>query len=356
MMVKFPGRTIAEAITLGKEISRQYSTTLPSPMSLAYEKVYCPFLLQQTKHYAGVKYTEDDADKKLDVKGMESVRRDVVPLVQTLISEVLWHLLVRGDMQAAIQATKRTIAALLNDQIDMSQLIVTKALWRGNTAADYTAKQAHTELAERIKKRDPTRSIVPGQRLSFVYVQTGKGARQHEQSEEPMYSLQQGLPLDLELYLNNLLKKPLLRLFCLPGLLGTREHAEKALFTGEHMRAPKRNIMSPSKPGLSLYFQAKQETRCVSCRRAIQRKEAQRPAPGLCDECLPLRPLVMCRTLRDLGEQEQQWHSLNAQCARCQGHRQEIICTNGECRVFWTKLKVGMRTNSLTNELRALDW
>jgi DNA polymerase delta subunit 1 len=42
------------------------------------------------------------------------------------------------------------IAELLQNKVDMSQLVITKALAK----ADYAAKQAHVELAERMKQRD----------------------------------------------------------------------------------------------------------------------------------------------------------------------------------------------------------
>ena len=46
--------------------------------------------------------------------------------------------------------TKQTIADLLQNKVDMSQLVITKALAK----ADYAGKQAHVELAERMKQRD----------------------------------------------------------------------------------------------------------------------------------------------------------------------------------------------------------
>ena len=45
------------------------------------------------------------------------------------------------------------ISNLLQNKIDMSKLVITKALTR--TADNYANKQAHVELAARIKKRDP---------------------------------------------------------------------------------------------------------------------------------------------------------------------------------------------------------
>ena len=48
---------------------------------------------------------------------------------------------------------KMQISNLLQNKIDMSKLVITKALTR--TADNYANKQAHVELAARIKKRDP---------------------------------------------------------------------------------------------------------------------------------------------------------------------------------------------------------
>jgi DNA polymerase delta subunit 1 len=42
------------------------------------------------------------------------------------------------------------IADLLQNKVDMSQLVITKALAK----TDYANKQAHVELAERMKVRD----------------------------------------------------------------------------------------------------------------------------------------------------------------------------------------------------------
>lgn len=48
---------------------------------------------------------------------------------------------------------KQTISDLLVNNIDLSMLVVTKAL--SAKADEYKAKQAHVCLAERMQKRDP---------------------------------------------------------------------------------------------------------------------------------------------------------------------------------------------------------
>ena len=51
---------------------------------------------------------------------------------------------------------KQIIADLLQNKVDMSQLVITKALAK----ADYAGKQAHVELAERMRQRDAGMSSV----------------------------------------------------------------------------------------------------------------------------------------------------------------------------------------------------
>lgn len=270
LMILMPGRTVSEAMALARAISASITASLPAPMQFAYEKIYCPFLLQQNKKYAGVMYGDsaDPARAVLDVKGMESVRRDIIPLVRRLMETVLRELLVDRDLGGAVATTKRCIGALLADRFTLHDLLITKALWRGTDAAAYGAKLAHIELAEKLRRRYPGREIALGQRVSYVLTQGEKGVKQWQQSEEPGYVDEKSLPLDLELYVANFLQKPLVRLFALPGLLGSADKATKTLFSGEHMRAVKRGAPSAEK-GLGAFFKREAGARCAHCKRPI---------------------------------------------------------------------------------------
>lgn len=66
---------------------------------------------------------------------------------------------------------KQTIADLLQNKIDMSQLVITKAL----SKVDYAGKQAHVELAERMRKRDAGSAPSLGDRVAYVIVKGAKG-------------------------------------------------------------------------------------------------------------------------------------------------------------------------------------
>ena len=55
--------------------------------------------------------------------------------------------IVHRNPEGAIQHVKQTISDLLCNRVDISQLVITKELTK--TGDDYTAKQAHVELAEK---------------------------------------------------------------------------------------------------------------------------------------------------------------------------------------------------------------
>lgn len=59
----------------------------------------------------------------------------------------MWSGYVYRDTEAAAEYAKQMISDLLCNRVDISQLIITKELTR--TDGEYTAKQAHVELANR---------------------------------------------------------------------------------------------------------------------------------------------------------------------------------------------------------------
>lgn len=211
---------------------------------------------------------------------MESVRRDVVPLVRVLMDRVLHALLVERNMPAAVDITKATIRDVLSDAaFPLYDYVVTKALWRGVDSTQYGMKLAHIAFAEKMRRRHPSRAIVLGQRVSYVFVQAEKGAKQWQQTEDPFYVLSHSLPLDLDLYVSSYVQKPLVRLFALPGLMGSAEKATKALFTGEHMRSVKK--AGPSvQTGLGAFFKKQEGARCSHCKRPITTPAAGSKAPS----------------------------------------------------------------------------
>ena len=68
---------------------------------------------------------------------------------------------------------KQVISDLLQNKVDLSQLVISKAL--SKSGEEYAGKQAHVELAERMKKRDAGSAPAMGDRVAYVIVKASKG-------------------------------------------------------------------------------------------------------------------------------------------------------------------------------------
>ena len=77
-------------------------------------------------------------------------------------------------------------------------------------------------------KRDAATAPVVGERVAFVIIKGAKGAKANEKAEDPIYALENNLPIDAQHYLEHHLELPLMRIF--EPILG--EKRAKSLFTG----------------------------------------------------------------------------------------------------------------------------
>jgi DNA polymerase delta subunit 1 len=170
VMVKFGVKTVQEAMALGKEASEFISKGFKKPIKLEFEKVYCPYLLMSKKRYAGLLWTNPDHSDKIDAKGIETVRRDNCPLVKEVINNCLKMILLKRNYPVAIEYAKGVISDLLQNRIDLSLLVITRGLGKnagkigedGKKDIQYHAKQAHVELAEKMRMRDEATAPNPG--------------------------------------------------------------------------------------------------------------------------------------------------------------------------------------------------
>ena len=69
------------------------------------------------------------------------------------------------------------------------------------------------ELAERMKQRDAGSAPALGDRVAYVIIKGIKGAAAYEKSEDPIYVLENNIPIDTKYYLDNQLSNPLMRIF-----------------------------------------------------------------------------------------------------------------------------------------------
>uniref|UniRef100_A0AAZ3PFM3 DNA polymerase n=1 Tax=Oncorhynchus tshawytscha TaxID=74940 RepID=A0AAZ3PFM3_ONCTS len=308
VMVKLGVDTVSRAMEVGREAAEWVSSHFTPPIKLEFEKVYYPYLLINKKRYAGLYFSSSaDTHDKMDCKGIETVRRDNCTLVANLINTCLQTILIDRDPQGAVAHAKEVISDLLCNRIDISQLVITKELTR--TAQEYAAKQAHVELAERMKKRDAGSAPQLGDRVPYVIIKAAKGVAAYMKSEDPIYVLENNIPIDTQYYLEQQLSKPLLRIF--EPILGESK-AESVLLKGDHTRC--KTVLTSRVGGLMAF--ATKRSACIGCR----------------------------AVLKDDGERdtlEERFSRLWTQCQRCQGSlHEDVLCTSRDCPIFYMRKKV----------------
>lgn len=327
VMVKFGVDTVAEAMKLGEEAANYVSQKFVKPIKLEFEKVYFPYLLINKKRYAGLYFTRPEKHDKMDCKGIETVRRDNCPLVARLMNECLQKILIERDPTGAMNYAKQNISDLLCNRIDISQLVITKELTK--TDKDYTAKQAHVELANKMKKRDAGSAPKLGDRVPYVIVSAAKGTPAYQKAEDPIYVLENNIPIDANYYLTNMLAKPLLRIF--EPILGESK-AESTLLRGEHTLT---KTVVTSKVGALSAFTKKRAT-CIGCKVPLNKD-----GDAVCHHCKDKMSAIYQKQISQLSALEEKFSRLWTQCQRCQGSRhEEVLCTSRDCPIFYMRKKV----------------
>ncbi|KAK5092634.1 DNA-directed DNA polymerase delta [Lithohypha guttulata] len=272
VMVKFGEKDLAKVMALGEEAANYVSSKFIKPIKLEFEKVYFPYLLINKKRYAGLYWTTPEKYDKMDTKGIETVRRDNCRLVQVVIETVLRKILMDRDVDAAQDYVRETISSLLQNKVDLSMLVITKQY----TKHEYDNKQAHVELAKRIEKRGGT-SAALGDRIAYVIVKGRGDSKAYEKSEDPIFVLENNIPIDTKYYLDNQLSNPLGRIF--EPILG--EKKANSLLAGDHTRSI--SVAAPTMGGL-MKFTKKTQT-CMGCKKPLVGK--QEAAGAVCENCRP---------------------------------------------------------------------
>lgn len=342
VMVKFGTSELAKTMELGEEAAKFVSGKFTSPIKLEFEKVYYPYLLINKKRYAGLYWTNPNKWDKMDTKGIETVRRDNCRLVQNVIETSLRMLLIDRDVEGAQEFVKEVIADLLQNKVDMSNLVITKALAK----TEYDGKQAHVELAKRMQQRDAGSAPALGDRVAYVIIKGAAGSKNFEKSEDPIYVLENNLPIDTRYYLDNQLAKPLGRIF--EPILGEKKAAQ--LLTGEHTRVIA--VAAPTMGGLMKF--AKKTQTCMGCKKPLTNAEEKDGA--VCANDRHRLGELYTKTLGKMSELEVRFARLWTQCQRCQGSvHNEVICSSRDCPIFYMRMKARKDIEDAGKEMARFD-
>ncbi|KAF3773986.1 DNA polymerase delta catalytic subunit, partial [Nymphaea thermarum] len=202
-------------------------------------------------------------------------------------------------------------------------------------SAKASSSSSHDQqLALKIVRRDAATAPNVGDRVPYVIIKAAKGAKEHcsgakqayEKSEDPIFVLENNIPIDHQYYLENQISKPLLRIF--EPIL---KNAEEELLHGSHTRAI--SISTPSNSGIMKF--AKKQLSCIGCKTPISNAEQT-----LCKHCKGREVVLYSKTVSNVRELEVQFGRLWTECQRCQGSlHQDVLCTSRDCPIFYRRKK-----------------
>ena len=113
---------VVKASDMSVALAERVNVLLKKPKKIEFEKVFSTMLLLSKKRYAGLKYEAGfdffgKKDPPLDVKGLQSVRRDGCPLVRNLVREVIDSILASGSEVAAGALVRRKLLDIVEDKV-----------------------------------------------------------------------------------------------------------------------------------------------------------------------------------------------------------------------------------------------
>ncbi|RKO95424.1 hypothetical protein CAUPRSCDRAFT_9169 [Caulochytrium protostelioides] len=178
-----------------------------------------------------------------------------------------------------------------------------------------------------MRKRDAGSAPAQGDRVAYVIVRGARNAAAYEKAEDPIYVLENNLPIDTKYYLENQLSKPLLRIF--EPILGPVK--SQSLLSGDHTRGV--TVAAPTTGGLMKF--AVKTFLCPGCKTPLKKTDGV-----VCQHCRTQAPQLYMKQLRLAREAEERYARLWTQCQRCQGSlHQDVICTSQDCPIFYMRKK-----------------
>lgn len=216
VFVKIPSDDLEEISKKAEEIVKYMNERLPEGIELEFEKIFKRFLPLTKKRYAAWQFVKgsDGWEEKIETKGIETVRRDWCPLISDTLMTVLSIILKENDKKRAVKYFKDVIKKLLNNEIPITKLVVTKTMTK--SPKSYAGVQPHIELVKKMQKRNPAEVPGIGDRIGYVIV---KGTQMlSKRAEDPVYVMEHGLQIDSKYYIENQLLPPLERIFSAMGV------------------------------------------------------------------------------------------------------------------------------------------
>jgi DNA polymerase delta subunit 1 len=214
-----------------------------------------PLILVAKKRYMYLEWTDPkNHNGEIEAKGVELVRRDNCPYVKETLDAILSPIMFENNVQKGVDAVKRCIDTLFQGKVPIKKFILSKTLkneykgfekkysqrlpdGRPDTNGEYTwihtkeikvkedgknvktgtfekiqetPNMGHVALVERMRERDPNGAPKPGDRIPFVYIDTGNPKDTSAQkTEDPVFVQENNIPIDSLYYFDHQIASPI---------------------------------------------------------------------------------------------------------------------------------------------------
>lgn len=209
---------------VSEECSSRISETFKDPIDLEMEDIKYPIALYSKKRYVYRQLTKNKKGEIVDdgivAKGIQTVRRDNCNYVKTVCNPILEEMMYGRNIEKAKQMAIVSIKKLLNREVDIYDLVITKSLKSSyktiNSAGHKMSEPAHWHLSQKMKKRDPGTAPKAGSRIPYVFIENNdRNALQSDRVEDPEWVLNnpKSCKTDMLYYLDKQLISPLETIF-----------------------------------------------------------------------------------------------------------------------------------------------
>ncbi|MFH0832174.1 MAG: DNA polymerase domain-containing protein [Candidatus Aenigmatarchaeota archaeon] len=216
IFLKVSVKSIDEANELGSKISKFVTDNLPGYLELEFDKIYRSFLILTKKRYAGWKFDYSDGKwvDSIDMRGIETVRRDWCSLVTETMNEILNIILKEGDVQKALNRMRDVVEKIKRNEIPMEKLTVVKEITKH--VDSYEGILPHIELAKKLTNRNPHDVPKVGDRIGYIIIKGNQLLS--KRAEDPKYAEKNRLQIDSDYYLSSQLFPPIERILNAVGI------------------------------------------------------------------------------------------------------------------------------------------
>lgn len=322
----------------------------PSPVKLQAEKIMYNLIMINKKRYIAAKMEGPDEKPKLLVKGVETARRDNCMMVVDCMNALMDNIVLKGikEKDKALEPLNNTIKNLLAGKIPMDKLVISKAVTKEN----YKIRPPHIAVIEKMRRLDPSYSGGGlGDRVPYVVCANG-GKNVTEKAEDPLYAINEQIPIDTKYYLDKQLAGPVARILMwiysdkddrsairaieeamhatktaeeeekqhkklVKAIETMMEHTKKDFFGGGALRKfPKHDTASKTRKwAIDRFFTVIRK--CKTCGTEIK-------DGGICQRCFPMETCPTCGLKHLIGSL---CSNCNFHCSICGAVSETPICT-----------------------------